>query len=263
MKESTSPRIHASYASAEPTESIGRSASGNTTNALPPEEELSADLSIIVETATQRSAAYRLLSRLYRTEVDDSLLDELKNMRFPAETGNAKANEGYRAIASYLSGADAHTLTELAADYVRAFIGHGIDAYSAAYPYESVYTSPKRLMMQEARDEVLAIYQAEGLGKLPAWREAEDHLATELEFMAILGDRMADAARTGDETTVERLLVTQKTFLFDHLLNWVPLMTVDVRRFVKHDFYRGLAYLTDGFLQTEEQLFDEVFEEEA
>ena len=46
-------------------------------------------------------------------------------------------------------------MTELAIDYVRTFIGHGVNGYSAAYPYESVYTSERRLMMQEARAEVL------------------------------------------------------------------------------------------------------------
>ena len=110
-------------------------------------------------------------------EVDEEFLAELKTMRFPAATGNTAVDTGYRAIATYLSGADAHAITDLAVDYVRAFIGHGVDAYSAAYPFESVYTSPKRLMMQEARDEVLAVYRSEGLDKLPSWKESEDHIA--------------------------------------------------------------------------------------
>ena len=36
-------------------------------------------------------------------------------------------------------------------DFVRTFISHGVNAYSAAYPYESVYTSERHLMVQEAR----------------------------------------------------------------------------------------------------------------
>ena len=159
----------------------------------------------LIELTAQRSLVYRMLSRLYRVEVDDDFLAELKAMRFPANTGNASVDEGYRTIAVYLSGADAHAITELAVDYVRAFIGHGTDAYSAAYPYESVYTSPKRLMMQEARDEVLAIYRSEGLDKLPSWKETEDHIALELEFMAVLGDRIVAAAQAGNDDEAERL----------------------------------------------------------
>uniref|UniRef100_UPI003AB7989A TorD/DmsD family molecular chaperone n=1 Tax=Adlercreutzia sp. TaxID=1872387 RepID=UPI003AB7989A len=115
--------------------------------------EETTDLAALAELTAQRSAVYRLLARLYRVEVDEEFLAELKAMRFPAATGNTVVDTGYRTIATYLSGADAHAITDLAVDYVRAFIGHGIDAYSAAYPFESVYTSPKRLMMQEARDE--------------------------------------------------------------------------------------------------------------
>ena len=156
-----------------------------TAAAATPAAEEATDLAALAELTAQRSAVYRLLARLYRVEVDEEFLTELKAMRFPAATGNTAVDAGYRAIATYLSGADAHAITDLAVDYVRAFIGHGVDAYSAAYPFESVYTSPKRLMMQEARDEVLAVYRSEGLDKLPSWKESEDHIALELEFMAV------------------------------------------------------------------------------
>ena len=105
-----------------------------------------------------RRATYQFLSRLFRVEVDQELHDTLVSMRFPTNTGNALVDEGYRMICGYLSQADGTVLTELAVDYVRAFIGSGNDGFSAAYPYESVYTSPKRLMMQDARDEVLVLY---------------------------------------------------------------------------------------------------------
>ena len=130
-----------------------------------------------------------------------------------------------------------------------------------ATPYESVFTSEKGLMMQEARDEVLAVYRSEGLDKLPTWKEAEDHIALELEFMAALGDRIVAAAEADDEAEVERLLATQRNFLADHLSSWVPLMTADLRRFAQCGLYQGLASLTDGFLQVEEEFFDEIFED--
>ena len=184
-----------------------------TAAAATPAAEEATDLAALAELTAQRSAVYRLLARLYRVEVDEEFLAELKAMRFPAATGNTAVDAGYRAIATYLSGADAHAITDLAVDYVRAFIGHGVDAFSAAYPFESVYTSPKRLMMQEARDEVLAVYRSEGLDKLPSWKESEDHIALELEFMAVLGDRIVTAAEAADEAEVERLLSTQRNFL--------------------------------------------------
>ena len=62
-------------------------------------------------------------------------------MRFPTATGNAKVDEGYHLLYDYLKTAWDDSVTELAIDFVRTFIGHGVNAYSAAYPYESVYTA--------------------------------------------------------------------------------------------------------------------------
>ena len=126
----------------------------------------------IADVLRGRMATYQFLSRLFRVEVDQELYDTLVSMRFPTNTGNALVDEGYRMICGYLSQADGTVLTELAVDYVRAFIGSGNDGFSAAYPYESVYTSPKRLMMQDARDEVLVLYRAFGWTSRKAGRRA-------------------------------------------------------------------------------------------
>ena len=156
-----------------------------------------ASMDELIKLIEQRAATYGLLSRLFRVEIDQELLDELHGMRFPASTGNADVDEGYLRLAKYLSNTWENSLTDLAVDYTRVFIGHGVDAYSAAYPFESVYTSEKRLLMQDARDEVLAIYRSAGLDKKNSWKEGEDHVALELEFEQVLANRTAEALRKG------------------------------------------------------------------
>lgn len=205
-----------------------------------------------------RMATYQFLSRLFRTEVDQELYDTLVAMRFPANTGNDLVDEGYRMICTYLSQADGTVLTELAVDFVRAFIGSGNDGYSAAYPFESVYTSPKRLMMQDARDEVLVLYHAAGLDKQEDWKEGEDHIALELEFEQILAERALKAYEAGDEDACAQHLLQQKNFLEDHLLAWYPMMADDMQKFPRTDFYRGLGKLTSGFLQNDLEFLDDV-----
>ena len=192
-----------------------------------------------------RRATYQFLSRLFRVEVDQELHDTLVSMRFPTNTGNALVDEGYRMICGYLSQADGTVLTELAVDYVRAFIGSGNDGFSAAYPYESVYTSPKRLMMQDARDEVLVLYRAFGLDKQESWKEGEDHIALELEFEQILCERAIAAYEAGDEDECLKLLLSQRNFLEDHLLAWYPMMAADLQKFPQTDFYKGLGRQAD------------------
>lgn len=215
----------------------------------------------LIELTRQRAATYGLLSRLYRVEIDDSLLTELHAMRFPTNTGNGDVDEGYRLVATYLSNTWDNSVTELAVDYARVFIGHGVDAFSAAYPFESVYTSEKRLLMQEARDEVLTIYRSAGLDKQDTWKEGEDHVALELEFEQILANRTIGALEHSDENEAIVLLNTQKNFLDDHLAAWVPMMTADMKRFAQTDLYRGLAYLTDGFLETDQEFLRNLLDE--
>ena len=216
----------------------------------------------LAEVLRGRWATYQFLSRLFRQEVDQELYDTLVSMRFPANTGSALVDEGYRMICDYLSHADGAVLTELAVDYVRAFIGSGNDGFSAAYPYESVYTSPKRLMMQDARDEVLVLYRAAGLDKQESWKEGEDHIALELEFEQILGERALEALERGDEEACRALLLSQRNFLEDHLLAWYPMMAADLQKFPKTDFYRGLGKLTDGFLHNDLEFLNEVLDDE-
>ena len=206
----------------------------------------------------RRASSYAFLAHLFDKEVDAELLDQMHQMRFPAKTGSEATDEGNRLLANYLSNIWDGTLQELAVDYVRVFIGSGVDAFSAAYPYESVYTSPRRLMMQAARDEVLAIYRSMGIEKAESWHEAEDHVAAELEFMATLATRTAALCREGDEDGAARLLRTQRGFLADHLYAWTGMLTADMRKFARTDFYKALASLLDGLLASDKETLDAI-----
>ena len=206
-----------------------------------------------------RARTYGMLARLYRKEVDLDVLRELQGMRFPTATGNAKVDEGYHLLYDYLRGAWDDSVTELAIDYVRTFIGHGVNGYSAAYPYESVYTSERRLMMQEARAEVLKTLRENSL-KRGNWTEGEDHVALELEFMQRMAMRTAAALREGREDEAVRHVRTQRTFAQEHLLNWLPLLTGDMRLFARTMFYQGLAQLTMGYVEEDEAVLTELLD---
>jgi putative dimethyl sulfoxide reductase chaperone len=204
-----------------------------------------------------RSATYGLLSRLYEREVDEDLLDELCSMRFPVRTGNETVDSAYRLLHSYLCTRWERTLEDLRIDYARIFFGNGSDSFDAAYPFESVHTSGERLMMQDARDEVCALYRAEGLGKSELWKDNEDHIALELAFEMMLCNQYLEARANEDVDGAKASLVKQQSFLNDHLLNWIPLMVASMDRFAKTDFYRAVGMLTIGFLETDEEFLNE------
>lgn len=213
----------------------------------------------LIALMNMRARTYGLLARLFREEVDQEALEELQSMRFPASTGNATVDEGYHLLYDYLKSAWADSVTELAIDFVRTFIGHGVNGYSAAYPYESVYTSERRLMMQEARAEVLQTMRENNL-KRGAWNEGEDHVALEFEFMQRMSLRAADALAAGDEDEAAEHLRVQRTFLHDHLLNWLPLLTSDMRLFSRTMFYQGLAQLAMGYAEEDAAVLAELLD---
>lgn len=226
------------------------------------EEDEQVSNSELVEVFAQRTANYGMLSRLYRKEVDEELLGELHGMRFRVSTGNKHVDEGNRMMATYLSNLWENSLTELAADYMRTFFGHGYNGHAAAYPFESVYTSEKRLLMGNARDEVLALYRAAGLDKQDSWREGEDHIALELEYMQILSGRTEKALIVGDDDRAVSLVKSQRNFLENHLASWVPMLVADMVRFSKTDFYRGLGCMTEGSIETDRDLLDDVLSDD-
>ncbi|WP_462134633.1 TorD/DmsD family molecular chaperone, partial [Slackia piriformis] len=206
-----------------------------------------------------RAHTYGMLARLFRIEVDQETLRELQGMRFPTATGSAAVDDGYRMLFNYLKTAWEDSITELAIDYVRTFIGHGVNGYSAAYPFESVYTSERRLLMQEARAEVLATLRENNL-KRGSWNEGEDHIALELEFMQRLSMRCADALAACDEDEAIRQLSVQHTFMKDHLMNWIPMFVMDMLKFSKTGFYRGLGTLLWGYVEFDESIVSELLE---
>ena len=208
-----------------------------------------------------RSGTYLLLSRLFHKEVDQQLLADMHDSLYPADTGDADIDKGYLYISTFLSNLWSESVRELKVDFARCFLGQGVDGYSAAYPYESVYTSPKRLMMEEARREVMHTYHVWSVDKDPNWREGEDHISLELLFESIMGNRAAAALAEGNGEEARKILQGAADFLDEHLMGWYPMLAADMQRFAKTKFYLGLSHLTLGFIATDLQFLQDLLAE--
>ena len=209
---------------------------------------------------SNRENMYRFLGRLYKLEADQPLLDQMEGMCFPAECGDGELAQGYRMLEEYLRRLGNDSLTDLAVDYARVFLGAGIAGDTVAYPYESVYTSPKRLIMQEARDQVVAAYRVKGLVKEETLDFPEDHIALELEFMVHLCHETQQALVTQDWPAVSDCLKEQMDFLAQHLLNWVPAFCGDTQKYAETEFYKAVAKITNGYLHLERAILEELID---
>ena len=210
-----------------------------------------------LELASVRQSLYSFLARIYRVEVDNELLESMKELEFSDQPNGGAFSEGTSELRAYLERPGIDPRTDLAVDYARVFLGAGIADGSAAFPYESVYTSPERLIMQEARDQVLALYRAKGLGVEGEGRDPEDHIAYELDFMAYLVREGAAFSETGDEGALRTSLAEQRSFLKFHLLNWVPAFCKDVDAYSSTGFYRAAAKMTAGYIDMDESVVED------
>ncbi len=229
----------------------GGSASGQDESQVSSEE--------MVALFDSRAKMYGFLAGLFRKELEFSQIQELKQARFPVGTGNETTDKGFRAMHDYLAGAWEGSVTDLKVDYSRTFIGSGVSGYSAAYPYESVYTSDRRLLGREARGEVLQYFRNNNLIK-GRWNDMEDHIALELEFMQILSARTRDAFARGDEEAALNDIRCQRDFIHSHLNNWLPMITGDMLKFSETKFYQGLAMVVLGYCEDDEALLEELLD---
>ena len=221
------------------------------------ENEFDLELQDLVQS---RAASYALFARLFRQEISPELLDQLRNSR-KAFAGTEAAGEGERLLDRYLEATAAmgrdQAVTELAADYAGLFLNA---SDHPAYPYESVFTSPEHLLMQQARDEVRQAYAAAGLGRSEDLHEPEDHIAFEMEFMGRLCDNTLKAIEQEDLAAARTHLQTQQQFLEKHLLVWVPAFSGEVVHNATTDFYRGVGALTRDFIRFEKETIELLIE---
>lgn len=210
------------------------------------------DQSELIQLMTEREELYKFQARVYRREVDQTLLDTIKNLEVQSDSSDMP--EALRVIQASAANTD-DPLIDFAVDYASIFLGAGIAKGVAAYPYESVYTSRDRLVMQDAYEAVMKIYRANGIGKLDA-DLYEDHIALELEFMSILCRRAIELAESEDTQALEENLDLQKSFLRDHLLNWAGEFFDSIRSCPGSNFYKGFASFTEAFLRMEKEFFE-------
>ena len=183
----------------------------------------------------------RVLAWLHACERSPQVLAELYANGFPATLTLVAANDpwlhGMDAALRALVGTSrddddaqdpviASSEDELAADFAAIYLTHAL----RASPHESVWRDRDHLMLQEPTFAVRAFYHRHGL-QVADWRQrADDHLATELEFVALLLERseFQEAAN----------------FLETHLLTWLPSFAMRVGQRAATPFYAALAGMT-------------------
>ncbi len=210
----------------------------------------------VIEADEARAGFARFLASLFLYELTEEQVEQLAHLDF--ENDGTRIAQGYAQMVEYLRHRNRATKQELAVDYAHTFLGAGVYDHVLAPPYESVFTSKDRLLMQESRDGALAYYRSEELDLPQDNSTPEDHFGFELQFAATLIERADEALRAGDEERFRELVVKQRSFLKFHQENWLPEFCDAIDEFCQTDFYRGVANLVRGYMEVERSVLDEI-----
>lgn len=133
----------------------------------------------------------------------------------------------------------ANSLASAESDYDRFILGLGAKRQSR--PWESSYTSHRRLLFQEETLAVRDAYRAHGYLPAMYMKVADDHIALECAFLAALSSKALVALDGEDAEELERCVGGIESFLEDHLLKWLPSYTADLREDAPESLYSILA----------------------
>lgn len=181
-----------------------------------------------------RGRLFALLSNMYLCK---PTRESLANWRQLLKDEPFAEAEDLRCALDAINLASEQELEDILWDYTRLFIGP--DRLPCP-PLESVYTSPKRLMMQEAHDEVQKFYFRIGI-EVGCADVMPDHIGAELNFLSILFARLTDKP---EEQPMYGKLVNE--FLAAHLRNWVPSFVEDMEPAAETPLYKALARITNN-----------------
>jgi TorA maturation chaperone TorD len=139
----------------------------------------------------------------------------------------------------------------LKAEYTVLFIGPG---KLPAPPWESVYTTGEQVIFQRSTLEIRNFYRWQGLIPELYPKVADDHIALELDFLRLLGQRALEAQQAGDDAACKEALAASVEFLDEHLLKWVGFFAEALNASGKGSFYPLAAQALATFAARDAEL---------
>ena len=187
-----------------------------------------------LERALARADAYRVLAAVFR-DPDDPGAEaelELRVLRSAARRLDSLASPAAWAAIRRITRREAR-----AAEH-RAIFGHVV-AHGCP-PYETEFGRRHVFGQSQELGDIRGFYEAFGVRPRPGG-ERPDHVACELEFMALLALKEAIAVAGDDEERVELCRGAARSFLQDHPGRWVRALAARIAQHAPDSGYAAAA----------------------
>ena len=194
--------------------------------------------------AQERSNMYGFLAAVYRAEPTPELLRQIRTPPFFGAISGAGVTLGE----DFLNLSEDQLISELSLEYTRLFVGPG----KHVSPYASVHASSGSLWGEPA-SAMQRIVESAGLTFSTDYHGMPDHICVELEFMQqVTGAESRGWLPQGNGNAAD-CLYAENEFLNKHLAAWVPAFCDKVVKTAELRFYKEMAALTVGFVQSEQE----------
>lgn len=203
---------------------------------------------------------YGMLARIYYSPLKEEEIVALRGAGLAGpgmpggESEASEVSEGERLLGEGLATmakglAERENLRrDLNVDYTSAFYGVVQYKGKTATPYESVFRDAAGELYGEQRTEVFNALKRDALRLREGIDLPEDHLSFELQYLAILAGRAAEALRAGRLQDALAGMAKQRAFIDEHILSWIDDLADMAQKLLELDFYRGVLKATKGFL---------------
>lgn len=203
---------------------------------------------------TERAKIYQFLATLYHDEISSELFSKLTSDNFISKMDNflqvcpiQDLRTGLEKIVGFLkSNFSEEDYKNLRYEFADIFLNAGDNP---AHPYESVYLTREPMVMQKSVFDVRRFYRKAGVHKSDNYRDLDDHIAVEMEFVRYLLEKMGE-----EDMRFDDILSMQIEFLREHLMSWIIEFCAVLSNSSQSDFYNGLSDFTMGFLFHERML---------
>ncbi len=197
-----------------------------------------------VATAKKRSNLYGFLATVFRAQPTAALLREIRE---PAVQKALKA-AGVSLDVGLDGRSEEDLLGGLAVEYTRLFMGPG----PHVPPYAAVHLGGEGASLWGPETTWFkGFIEDAGFNYRPDYHDLPDHVSVELEFMREITAREARALAEEDEGRAKKLRRIEREFLGKHLALWVLEFCRKVAAEAELPFYREVAVLTKGFVESE------------
>ena len=171
---------------------------------------------------------------LYKAMKTDDFLRNLKEVAFSLY--NKELARGAKVLFEFMDGAGVDTHKTLRFEYADLFLNAG---ENPVLPYESFYLDREPTLYGEPVFQMREILRKQALHKDPAYREPEDHIAVEFDFLAEMNRREA----AGDHSVAN----VRSDFGRRHMA-WRTEFCAVLHSADQSGFYKALAEFTLGYL---------------